>query len=159
MMGKNCVLFANDFKTGPYCSMGCNCLIGPKVEFEQYVMLASYIAIIGGDHRIDRPGVPMRFAGRAKVEKTVLEADVWVGHGVTVMAGVRIGRGAIIAAGAVVTKDVPPYEIQAGIPAKRIGDRFADPEERKTHDEMLDQPPKAGVTCPRPTGEDFIPDF
>jgi serine acetyltransferase len=53
------------------------------------------------------------------------------------MAGVSIGRGAIVAAGAVVTKDVPPYEIHAGVPARKIGDRFASAAERTRHDAML----------------------
>lgn len=56
--------------------------------------------------------------------RTVIENDVWIGHGVTVTAGVHIGNGAIIAAGAVVTKDVPPYAIVGGVPAKIIKYRF-----------------------------------
>ncbi len=150
---------SRDFVAGAYSSMGHHCIIGPKVKLGPYVMLASCVAIVGGDHRIDRPGVPMPFSGRARVDPTVLEADVWVGHGVTIMAGVRIGRGAIIAAGSVVTKDVPPYEIHAGVPAKRISDRFSDPEHRKVHDQMLEAAARAGVDCPPPTGEDFVPEY
>lgn len=52
--------------------------------------------------------------------------DVWLGHGVTVMPGVSIGHGAIIGSGAVVTKDVPPYAIAVGVPAKAIKYRFDD---------------------------------
>ncbi len=50
--------------------------------------------------------------------------DVWVGFGAIVLSGVRIGRGAIIAAGSVVTKDVEPYAIVAGNPAVKVGARF-----------------------------------
>jgi acetyltransferase-like isoleucine patch superfamily enzyme len=53
------------------------------------------------------------------------------------MAGIRIGRGAIVASGAVVTKDVPPYEIHAGIPARKIGDRFVCEKDRTIYDKML----------------------
>lgn len=50
--------------------------------------------------------------------------DVWIGHGAIVMANITIGNGSIIAAGAVVTKSVPPYTIVAGVPARQIGKRF-----------------------------------
>ena len=50
--------------------------------------------------------------------------DVWIGHGVIVLPGIKIGHGAVVAAGAVVTKDVEPYAVIAGVPAKRIKWRF-----------------------------------
>ena len=50
----------------------------------------------------------------------IIEDDVWIGHGVTVLAGVHIGKGAIIGAGSVVNKDIPEYSIAAGCPAKVI---------------------------------------
>lgn len=55
----------------------------------------------------------------------VIESDVWIGDGVVVMPGVRVGVGAVIAANAVVTKDVAAYEIHGGVPAKKIGMRFS----------------------------------
>lgn len=57
---------------------------------------------------------------------TVVGNDVWLGHGATVLPGVRIGDGAVVAAGAVVTADVPPYTIVGGNPARRIRQRFDD---------------------------------
>ena len=54
----------------------------------------------------------------------VVDDDVWIGYGATIMSGVHIGQGAIVAAGAVVTKDVPPYAIVGGVPAKVIRYRF-----------------------------------
>lgn len=56
--------------------------------------------------------------------KTTIGNDVWIGHGVTVKAGVTIGDGAVIGAGSVVTKDIPPYAIVVGVPAKLIKFRF-----------------------------------
>lgn len=56
--------------------------------------------------------------------------DVWIGYRAMIMDGVNIGNGAIIAAGAVVTKDIPPYEIWGGVPAKAIGKRFSRERER-----------------------------
>ena len=96
--------------------------------------------LLGGDHRFDVVGVPMRFTGRDGLEElqTIIEDDVWVGHGATIMAGVKIGRGAIIAAGSVVTKDVPAYAIVGGIPAKLIRLRFNE-QQQKQHNEALDK--------------------
>lgn len=134
-----------DFIAGAYSYMGWGCFIGPQVEIGAYSMLAPHVAIVGGDHRYDVPGVPMIFAGRPEEQKkTVIESDVWVGYGAIVMAGVRIGQGAIVATGAVVVKDVPPYEIHGGIPARKIGERFQNTEERIQHEEMLRRPPQAG---------------
>ena len=52
----------------------------------------------------------------------ILENDVWIGTGVKILPGVTIGKGSVIAAGAVVTKDVPPYTLWGGVPAKKIKD-------------------------------------
>ena len=63
----------------------------------------------------------------------VVDDDVWIGYGATIMSGVHIGQGAVVAAGAVVTKDVPPYAIVGGIPAKVIKYRF----EQEMIDELV----------------------
>ena len=64
---------------------------------------------------------------------TEIGNDVWIGHGAIILGGVKIGDGAIIAAGSVVTKDVPSMTIVGGNPAKVIKKRFDTPEEEKTH--------------------------
>ena len=65
----------------------------------------------------------------------VLEDDVWLGTRVTVLRGVRIGRGSIIGAGSVVAKDIPPYSVAQGVPAQVVGtldaQRFVSGRERK----------------------------
>lgn len=63
----------------------------------------------------------------------IVDDDVWIGYGATIMSGVHIGQGAVIAAGAVVTKDVPPYAIVGGVPAKLIKYRF----EKELIEELL----------------------
>lgn len=146
---------SRDLVAGAYSYIGPECRIGPKVELGPYVMFGPRVSVVGGDHRFDQPGTPTIFSGRPALKPTVVEADAWVGFGAVLMAGVRIGRGAIVAAGAVVTKDVPPYEIHGGVPARKIGERFADGPDREAHDRMLAEPPRRGKFCrPMETAED-----
>lgn len=131
---------ATDLVAGPYVFIGRNCDIAPQVTIGRYTMLASDITIVGDDHNWSEPGVPMQFAGRPRQHATTIGADAWLGHGVIVMRGVTIGDGAIVAAGAVVTKDVPAYEVWAGTPAKKLRDRFVHPTHREKHEVMLAGP-------------------
>lgn len=64
------------------------------------------------------------FAWRRE-NRVMIGHDVWIGHGATILPGVRVGNGAVIGAGAVVSKNVAPYTIVGGVPAKLIRDRFA----------------------------------
>ena len=59
-----------------------------------------------------------------RIQQVIIGHDIWIGHKAIVMPGVKIGNGAVVAAGAVVTRDVPPYAIVAGVPAKPIRTRF-----------------------------------
>ena len=70
-------------------------------------------------------GRPFR-SNKSKSRNTIIENDVWIGINAILVEGVKIGTGAIVAAGAVVTKDVPPYAIVGGVPAKVIRYRFPD---------------------------------
>lgn len=123
------------------------CRIGPAVTLGKYVMFGPNAAIVGYDHVVNRPGVPIIFSGRPVLPATVVEDDAWIGYGATVMAGVKVGRGAVVAAGAVVVKDVPAYEIWGGVPAKKIGIRFSNPQTILEHDLMLDKPAFEGSFC------------
>ena len=135
---------SRDLIAREYGFMGKGCMIGPSVELGSYVMLGPHVAIIGSDHCFDKPGIPMIFSGRPQLPGTVIESDVWVGYGASIMSGVRIGHGAIIAAGAVVTQNVPPYEIWGGVPAKELGARFLSEQDRQLHDMMLRKHPQEG---------------
>lgn len=126
-----------DLVAGPYAFVSFGCLIMRDVEIGRYSMLAPRVAIIGVDHAYDIPGTPMFFTPRPSPRSTVVEDDVWIGFGTVIMQGVHIGRGSVVAARSVVTKDIPPYEIWAGIPARKIKERFPDPVDRRTHDNML----------------------
>jgi acetyltransferase-like isoleucine patch superfamily enzyme len=136
---------ARDFRAGPYSYVGRDACICPRVRIGKYVLIAHEVSIQGGDHRFDVPGTPICFAARPEMPETVIEDDVWIGHRAIVVAGVRIGRGAVVGAGAVVTKDVEPYAIVGGVPARIIGGRFPDARDREKHDAMLAEPAREGV--------------
>jgi acetyltransferase-like isoleucine patch superfamily enzyme len=109
-------------KVGKFCSFASNVVI-----------------MLGGNHRVDWvttypfASLPEAWPEAALIEghpatngDVIIGNDVWVGHGVTILSGVTIGDGAAIAACSVVTKDVAPYAIVAGNPAKQIRKRFDD---------------------------------
>ena len=112
-------------------------LIGNKA------MIGPNVMIIAGDHNTTTVGKFM-YDERVKLpeddQDVFIEDDVWVGAGAIILKGVRLGRGSIIAAGAVVNKPVEPYTIVGGIPAKRLGVRFCDPQTLLRHDEALYPP-------------------
>jgi acetyltransferase-like isoleucine patch superfamily enzyme len=128
-----------DFEAGEFSFVGPGCTIYPKVKIGRYTMLANDVKILGGDHYYKRVCAPIIFSGREELRPTVIGNDVWVGAYSLVMAGVTIGNGAIVAAGSVVTKDVPPYAVVGGCPAKFIKMRF-DKEQIAEHEKIINQP-------------------
>lgn len=87
-------------------------------------MISTNVTLVGNDHGIDNSALPVRLDFRWAHNVTVFEADVWVGHGAIIRSGINIGRGAVIGAGSVVMRDVPPYSVVAGNPARLIKMRF-----------------------------------
>lgn len=103
------------------------------------VMFGPNVTIRGGNHNTSVIGKYMFDVHEKRPEDdqpVVIEDDVWVGTNVVILKGVRIGRGSIIAAGAVVNKDVLPYSIVGGVPAKLIKMRWSK-EEIQKHEELL----------------------
>lgn len=114
------LLIYNDIK-GRKLKLGSYCSVADEVTF-----------LLGIDHRtMDISTYPFKqmlvdrysFDAISKGD-IVVDDDVWIGYRATIMSGVHIGQGAVVAAGAVVTKDVPPYAIVGGVPAKVIRYRF-----------------------------------
>lgn len=134
---------SRDLLMGKYGYIGKGSWICPNVVIGNYVLIAPECAILGGDHNFSIPGKPIFFSGRPEVQKTIIEDDVWVGYRSIINSGVTIGRGSIIAAGSVVTKDVEPYSIVGGIPARKLKMRFIK-EEQEVHDIMLSCTPRPG---------------
>lgn len=131
---------ARDLVTEEYVFLGDECWIGPRTHIGRYTLFGPRVAVVGDDHVIDSVGVPMHFSGRPPQQETRIGRDVWVGYGAIILRGVTIGDGAIVASGAVITKDVPPFEIWGGTPARRIRDRFPDGDDRARHTTMLAGP-------------------
>jgi acetyltransferase-like isoleucine patch superfamily enzyme len=144
-LGFGCVI-SRDFKLGAHSYIGPRTYICPGVVAGKYVMLGAEVMIVGKDHRIDRAGTPTIFSGRPTFMNTNIEDDVWIGARVLLLAGVKIGRGAVIGAGSVVSKDIPPYAVAVGVPANVIRFRF-DEGGRSIHDEMLRQSDFVGEYC------------
>ena len=93
-----------------------------QVTIGHDVRIAPQVMIIAANHNFDDLEQPIRAQGLTP-EPIVIEDDVWLGGRVVVTAGVTIGRGSVIGAGAVVTKDIPPYSVAVGVPAKVVGRR------------------------------------
>lgn len=126
-------------KIGRFVYIGSRCIIYPKVTIGDYTMLANDVKIIGGDHEFKKPGIPVIFSGRSVLNETLIGRDVWIGASSIILTGVEIGDGAIIGAGSVVTKNVEEYSIYAGVPAKKIKDRFDSKDEVNIHKLMIEK--------------------
>lgn len=119
-----------DVYIGRYCTVMVDGRIG------RGTMIANNVGIIGRkDHDVSAIGVPVRYAPwvgdsestRSRLSLTTeIGEDVWVGYGAIILSGVSVGRGAVIAAGALVKDDVEAHAIVAGNPARRVGMRFSE---------------------------------
>jgi acetyltransferase-like isoleucine patch superfamily enzyme len=89
------------------------------IEIGERVMVGYGTTILSASHRVPPDRGQMRFSGLI-YNKVVIQNDVWIGAKVVILPGVTIGEGSVVGAGAVVTKDVSPFSIVAGVPAKLI---------------------------------------
>ncbi len=94
-----------------------------EIRIGRQVMIATGCGFVSYQHKIDDVSRPIWSQGLSSKGDIVIEDDVWLGMGVKVMDGVRIGRGAVVGANAVVTKDIPPYSIAVGVPARVVRKR------------------------------------
>jgi len=117
--------YANPVTIGEYTQINPFTVIygGSGVYIGNNVMIAPHCMIASGDHDFKQTEQPMRFAGFLSKGPIIIEDNVWIAANCTITDGVRIGKDAVIAANSVVTKDVEPYDIVGGVPAKVIGNR------------------------------------
>lgn len=135
-IGEDCVLrdkivfwFRNPFNIEHYISIGNRTFIGNNCEFNcNYriiigcdVLIASNTVIVDNNHQIIKNKIIN--TQPVSVGEVIISDDVWIGTGCIILMGIQIGRGAVVAAGAVVTKNIPKNEIWGGVPAKKIGER------------------------------------
>ncbi|WP_109694995.1 CatB-related O-acetyltransferase [Chitinophaga deserti] len=139
--GRHVVIFKNSVVSN--CSVGAHTYIQKEsvvlnADIGNFCSIAAGVVIGPGMHPVDgvttHPAFYLKntplvrtFAGHDKVETSLrvrIGHDVWIGQHAMIMDGVTIGTGAVIAAGAIVTKDVAPYTIVGGLPARKLKDRF-----------------------------------
>lgn len=104
---------------GNFSELGTNAMIQSNVTIGDYVIMGPDIKIYSRNHKFDRLDIPIQQQGKNYYE-TKIGNDVWIGANVVITAGCIIGNHVVIAAGSVVTKDVPDYAIIGGVPARVI---------------------------------------
>lgn len=137
MWAKHSITIGDNFYIGKFSQIECDTEIGDNV------VVANRVAFVGRyDHNYLQIGVPVRLAScirdrdytwKGLHDKTVVSDDVWIGYGSIILSGVKIGQGSIIAAGSVVTGDIEPFSIYAGVPARKIKERFEKEMDRNEH--------------------------
>lgn len=122
VMKKNYFINANLVKIGEYSHINRDCLVDArgKIVIGNSVSISHRVSLLTGSHDMDSPNFQGRF------EPIVISDYAWIGANATILQGVKIGKAAVVCAGAVVTKDVDDYCVVAGIPAKTIRHRTQD---------------------------------
>jgi len=116
---------AGTVEIGDFSQLGPFCVIlgGSGVRIGDNVMIGPHCTLAAGNHDFKQTAKPMRHAGSISSGPIIIEDDVWIGANVTITDGVRVGRGAVVAANSAVTKNVVEYAIVGGVPARPIGSR------------------------------------
>ena len=111
---------------------------GAKLSVHDYVVMGPNVTIYSGDHIIEisdsdkkKTNDPQKYDA-----DVVIESGCWIGTRAIILKGVTVGRGSVIGAGAIVTKDVPPYSVYIGVPSARIKPRFSE-EQIAEHERVL----------------------
>jgi acetyltransferase-like isoleucine patch superfamily enzyme len=100
-----------------FINRGCTLDLRGGLEIGENVSISPEVMILTAGHRMDDPGFPV------ELKRVVISDYVWIGSRAMIMPGVTLGRGCVVAAGAVVTRDVRPLAVVAGVPAREVGER------------------------------------
>lgn len=109
-----------DISIGNNSGLGLRCFVRGPLEIGDYVMMGPDVVILTASHKFDSTDIPINKQGVDLPKPVKIDDDVWIGARVIILPGVTIGKGVIIGAGAVVTKNVPDFAIAGGNPAKII---------------------------------------
>lgn len=129
-IGTGCSFTYKTISIGDDVSIGQGCHFHSahgEIIIGNHVMFGPGVHIHGGNHVFDQVGVYMKEINVKTIGDDgliIIEDDCWIGAKAIILKGVKIGRGSIIGAGSIVTKDVPPYSIYSGVPMKRIRPRW-----------------------------------
>lgn len=117
-------VFTPELEIGNNSGIGIDCEVYGPVTIGDNVMMGPEVVIYTSGHKHDRIDIPMMEQGSSKTQPVIIGNDVWIGRRVIIMPGVTIGDGVIIGAGAVVTKNIEPYMVAVGVPAKAVKNRL-----------------------------------
>lgn len=123
-------IVSNDISIGPNSGIGINSWIQGPVSIGADVMMGPECRIYTRNHAHADLARPMRLQGFEAPRAVTIDDDVWLGARVMIMPGTTVGRGSILAAGTIVTRDVPPYSVVAGVPARIVRDRSRSTDEK-----------------------------
>lgn len=120
-LGSNVTLSSQN-EIGDYVTINENCRVhGCRIE--DYALIAPECYVITRNHRYEDPHTPVALQGYSEEKPPRIGRDVWIGARVTLLPAITLGTGSIVAAGSVVTRDVAPFAIVGGAPARVIGHR------------------------------------
>lgn len=126
-------------KIGNKVQFGKGTKVASDIKIGNFVLIAGNVSFVGKhDHIFDVVGRTMWESPRGKDKCTIIRDDVWIGNNCTIIAGAEVGEGSIVAAGSVVNKIIPEYEIWGGIPARKIKDRFNTVNDKICHKNYLE---------------------
>ncbi|MBQ8630054.1 MAG: acyltransferase [Oscillospiraceae bacterium] len=124
-VGKNVNVYKNA-QISPKVQLGDNSDIGygarlfGEVIIGSDVIMAPDVVIYTRNHKFDSLDIPIKYQGSTEERKVIIQDGCWIGHGVLILPGVTVGEGAVCGARAVITKDVPPFAVVGGNPARVI---------------------------------------
>jgi len=109
------------FEIGDHSFIGCNAVMGSSggIRIGSHVLIGPNVTVSSENHRFDELDRLISQQG-VEPEEVLVEDDCWIASNVTLLAGVTLGQGCVIAAGAVVTRSVPPFSVAAGVPARVV---------------------------------------
>lgn len=110
------IIIGNSVLIGPYCTFGCS----NEIIIEDNVMLGPHVHITDRNHTYEDVTLPINKQPAISMGPVIIKFGSWLGYGCQIMPNVTVGKHCVVAAGSIVTRDIPDYSVVAGIPARII---------------------------------------